>query len=396
MDTSRDAPFSSDISRKEDHLMHKATSFLHITAERRILFQALTRQQSLVERRTSLPILSHILLEAKDGVLLMKGTDMEMSLLETLPACVHQEGSVVVPAHKMHDIIKAFPENHDIHCQSSRDRLLVSCASIKFDIPTMDAQDFPHVAPAQDFPFQIKIKPDVLKGMLDDTRFSMSSEEARHFLNGIYFHPKGHQWCAVATDAQRLALSIVEMDPVQISHAPGVIIGRKTVQEMVKILADTKEEVSLSLSDSSMLMSFESGVFISRLLEGQFPDYWRAIPKDHPRHVCLDLKSFQEAVRRVGMVSADKDGNIKMMFEKGTLTLSTQSQKGSAEEVLEIEYSGDPVLIALNPKYVQDVCQHIKGGQIKIVFKDTQLPVLFYDADCPHVTFVIMPMNVVA
>ena len=367
----------------------------HISVERKEILQVLTRQQSLVERRTSLAILSHILLEAKEGRLFIKGTDMEMSLLETLPACVHKEGAVAVPAHMLYDIIKNFPETQDIHFQSlSEHRLLVSGAAIEFKIPTLEAKDFPHVANDQSFSFHMKIDAALFKKMIDDTRFSMSNEEARYSLNGIYFHTKGHLWCAVSTDAQRLALSATEMDPVVIAQAPGVVVGRKAVHEISKILDDTKGDVTLSLSDSSMLLSFHSGTFTSRLLEGQFPDYWQAIPKNHPRKACIDIKPFQEAVRRVGMVSSDKHGSVRMAFEKGVLTLSAQSQQGSAVEVLNVDYSGDSVCIGLNPKYLYDVCQHIEGEKIKIFFKDTQSPVLLHDSKNEKTTFVIMPMHI--
>jgi DNA polymerase-3 subunit beta len=368
----------------------------HISVERKEMLHVLTRQQSLVERRPSLAILSHILLEAKEGRLSIKGTDMEMSLLETLPACVHKEGAVAVPAHMLYDIIKNFPETQDIHFQSlSAHRLLVSGAAIEFKIPTLDAKDFPHVSNDQGFSFHMKIDASLFKKMIDDTRFSMSNEEARYSLNGIYFHAKGHLWCAVSTDAQRLALSTAEMDPAVIAQAPGVIIGRKAVHEIAKILDDAKGDVSLSLSESSMLLAFHSGTFTSRLLEGQFPDYWQAIPKNHPKEICIDIKPFQEAVRRVGMVSADKHGSVKMAFEKGMLTLSAQSQQGSAVEVLNVDYDGDPVFIGLNPKYLYDVCQHIEGEKIKIFFKDTQSPVLLHDSKTENATFVIMPMRIV-
>jgi len=390
------ANLSSHTSEKGKNLERNTKNPFHISVERKGLLKALTRQQSLVERRTSLPILSHILLEAKEGILFIKGTDMEMSLLEKLSSTVYEGGAVTVPAHMLYDIIKNFPETQDIHFQSiSANRLLVSGASIEFKIPTLDAKDFPHVIPDQDFSFHMKVRATVLKAMIDDTRFSMSSEEARYSLNGIYFHVKGHRWCAVSTDAQRLALSVVDMDPVQIAKAPGMIIGRKAVQEIAKILDDTKDDISLDLSESSMLLSFDSGTFTSRLLEGQFPDYWQAIPKDHPREVCIDIKPFQEAVRRVGMVSADKHGSIKMAFEKGKLTFSAQSQQGSAVEVLDVEYGGDPIFIGLNPRYLHEVCQHISGEKIRILFKDIQSPVLFHDSANANVTFVIMPMHVV-
>ncbi len=384
---------------------------MEMTVEKKPFLKALMRQQSLVERRPSLPILSHVLLDAQPGKVCIRGTDMEMSLSEDVLADVTCPGSVAVPAHMLYDIVKNLPDQGGIQCVVTEKthpeskggvptiehpRLWVRNGAIEFKIPILDAKTFPTTTSGtDDFPFKLSVHADVVKKMIDDTRSSMSNEEARYSLNGIYFHVKNHRWYAVATDGRRLAVSGVDMDPAHIAKAPGAIFSRKSVHEISKILDDTSSDVTVELSPTSMRMSFSSGVFTARLLEGQFPDYEQAIPNNHPHAIELNVQTFYEAVRRVGMVSAEKNANIKVSFTSGKVTLSAQSHNGSAVDVLNVQYDGPDVSMGLNPRYIIDVCQNITGDTMLFSFDNGQKPILCHEKGNHQAKFVMMPMHVV-
>lgn len=368
---------------------------MRVAIEKGPLLKALSHQQSLIERRGSIPVLSHVLLEAQDMLLSFTGTDLEISLVESVSATIHQPGKVTVPVHIFYDIIRKLPDQHPIHMEmASQGQVTVSSGLIEFKIPTLPADDFPAIQP-QELPASLKIAAPLLKRLIEDTRFSMSTEEARYSLNGIYFHNHDNQWRAVATDAHRLALSWIPFDSQDVQALPSVIIGRKTIQEMSKLLDEYTQDVSLSISPHQLVLSLEHCVFSSRLLEGQFPDYWQAIPQGYPYVIEMDVDVLEQAISRVGMVSADKQRVIKLEFKSQDLTLSAYSQQyGSAVEKINISYEGEPYTLGFNPKYFMDVCQHIKGKTVRMVFKDSLSPALFEDPQDPQVAFVLMPMRV--
>lgn len=369
---------------------------MQISIERGALLKALSHQQSLIERRGSIPVLSHVLLETKPTCLSLTGTDLEISLVEWVPARVQQEGAFTVPVHIFHDIVKKLPESNPIAMTlTPESHVQISSGAVEFKIPTLPAEDFPKIHP-RDLPVCLQIPASHLKQLIEDTRFAMSTEEARYSLNGIYFHNHENQWRAVATDAHRLALSWLPIPLEALHQLPNVIVGRKTIQEISKLLDECTQVVSLSLSAHQLVLTFEGCTFSSRLLEGQFPDYWQAIPKNnHSYVITMDVEALEQAVARVGMVSADKQRVIKLSVAPKELTLSAYSQQyGSAMEKLLISYEGDPFFLGFNPRYFLDICQHIKGSKIRMIFKDGLSPALFEDPEDKKVSFVLMPVRV--
>lgn len=385
----------SDQGRREELSKDlKAEKTPSVLVEKNALLKVLAHQQSLIERRGSAPILTHVLLEALGDRLSLTGTDLEMSLVEMIPAQVYAPGGITVPVHLFYDIVRKLPEGQVALHTLPEGLLHVSSGTIEFHVPTLPSQDFPQIHP-KNLPFFLQISASDLKQLIEDTRFSMSTEEARYALNGIYFHPYGNQWRAVATDAHRLALSHVDFEEGVLVGAPSVILGRKTLQELCKLLGESQNTMDLFLSPQQMMMSFPGGYFSSRLLEGQFPDYWQAIPQGHPHHMTIEVKTLEQSLRRVGMVSSDRHRVVKMVFENHKLTLSAHSQQyGSAMETLEVPCAHGDFVVGLNPKYLVDICQHIKGDSITMMFKDGRSPALFKDPEDDKVTYVLMPTRV--
>ena len=369
-------------------------AMMQVSVEKSRFLKALGHQNSVIERRGSAPILTHVLLEASEHSMSLTGTDLEMSLVEIVPSLVYTPGAITVPVHLLYDIVRKLPEGQ-VMLQTLPDGVIrVASGAIEFNVPTLSAADFPQIHP-KTLPFCLKLQAADLKQLIDDTRFSMSTEEARYSLNGIYFHPCDHQWRAVATDAHRLALSWIPVASEDLQHAPNVIVGRKAITELCKVLSESSAPIELFFSNQQMMVSFPGGHFSSRLLEGQFPDYQQAIPEGHPHPIEMNVKLLEQAMARVGMVSSERQRVIKLVFENNTLTLSAHSQQyGSAMETLSIEYSAKALSLGLNPKYVLDICQHIKGDTIRMMFKDGLSPALFQDPSDPKVSYVLMPTRI--
>ncbi len=369
-------------------------AIMHVCVEKSRFLKVLGHQQSVIERRGSTPILTHVLLEAVGDSMSLMGTDLEMSLVEVIPATVHQSGVTTVPVHLLHDIVRKLPEGQIVLNTLPDGIIRVASGTIEFNVPTLSAVDFPQIHP-KILPFSLKILASHFKKIIDDTRFAMSTEEARYSLNGIYFHPCGDTWRAVATDAHRLALSWLPVPAVNLMDAPHVIVGRKAISELCKLLTESAAEIEVSFSNQQMMVSFARGHFSSRLLEGQFPDYQQAIPEGHPHRIEMNVKGLEHAMARVGMVSSERQRVIKLVFSDNTLTLSAHSpQYGSAQETLSVAYSGAELILGLNPKYVLDICQHIKGETIVMLFKDGLSPALFQDPSDPTLNYVLMPTRI--
>jgi DNA polymerase-3 subunit beta len=368
---------------------------MNISFPRNALLKVLSHQQSLIERRTSIPILSHVLLNADEIGIKARGTDLEMTLVQDISGTVTEPGSQAIPVHILYEIVKKLPEESPvIMSSSSSDQVLVRGGGAEFVLPTLNLEEFPKV-PTEESSVSFYIGVRDLKDLLENTAFCMSTDEARYSLNGIRFHiGEDKQWRSVATDAHRLAVSSYIL-PENCPELPDVIVGRKTVQELSKLLDGCSGQVKLSFSDRQISLDFEGGTFTSRLLEGHFPDYWQAIPQGHPYKVDINVSSIQQAVGRVGMVSSDKQRMVKFHFQPQKLTLSAYSQQyGSGSESIPLDYNGEELALGFNPKYFLDICQRIRGDGIRFQFKDGLSPVLFSDLANPQGIYVLMPVRV--
>lgn len=368
---------------------------MNISFPRNALLRALSPQQTLIERRSSIPILSHLMLIADQNGIEAKGTDLEMMLTQDISGVVTEPGTQAIPVHIFYEIVKKLPEDSPVMVSSSSsNEILVRGGAAEFVLPTLSVEEFPKFA-TEDKVVSLSIGAKDLKGLLDDTAFCMSTDEARYSLNGIRFHvSEGTQWRAVATDAHRLAVSWYTL-PDNPPALPDVIVGRKTVQELSKLLDGCSGDVVLDFSQRQLFLNFEGGSFASRLLEGHFPDYWQAIPQGHPYTIDIDVDSIQQAVSRVGMVSSDKQRMVKFHFQPQKLTLSAYSQQyGSGSETLSLNYAGEEISLGFNPKYFLDICQRIRGDTIRFQFKDAMSPVLFSDFANSQGIYVLMPVRV--
>ena len=374
---------------------------MKFSIDRSALLIALQHVHSVVERRNTIPILSNVLIEAKEDGVYLTSTDMDITVIEKVDlgeSEVTQLGTTTTSAQMLYDIVRKLPDNIKVEFLSEKnDRLGIKASSSSFSLNCLPSEDFPSIA-QEDFKHSFNIDSSDLVRLIDKSSFAMSLEETRYYLNGIYLHAikedNVDKMRTVATDGHRLSRVDINL-PQGAEGIPGVIIPRKTILEIRKILEDYTGNVSLSISETKIKLSFNNVVLTSKLLDGTFPDYSRVIPEHNDKLVTISNQSISEAVDRVSTVSTDKTRAIKININKGSVVISaTNPDKGSASEHLDVAYNGDEVEIGFNSKYVLDVARQIKGSEIIIKLSDSVSPTLVYDKDDKEVLFVLMPMRV--
>ena len=374
---------------------------MKFSIDRSALLTALQHVHSVVERRNTIPILSNVLIEAKEDGVYLTATDMDIAVIEKInleKSEVMQLGTITTSAQMLYDIVRKLPENIKVELLSEKnDRLGIKASSSSFALNCLPAEDFPSIS-QEEFKYTFSLETNDLIRLIDKTSFAMSLEETRYYLNGIYLHAvkdtDGEKLRTVSTDGHRL--SRVDMNiPEGANEIPGVIVPRKTIMEIRKLLEDHSDTINLSLSDNKIKLSFSNVILTSKLLDGTFPDYSRVIPEQNDKTVTISNQLLSEAVDRVSTVSTDKTRAIKVNISKGNLIISaTNPDKGSASESLDVIYDGEEVEIGFNSKYVLDVARQIKGNEIIIKLSDSVSPTLVYDKDDKGVLFVLMPMRV--
>lgn len=372
---------------------------MKLTIERADLLKSLAHVQSVVERRNTIPILSNVLLQAQDGKLAFTATDMDLTIVDDAQATVDDPGATTVPAHTFYDIVRKLPDGAEVVLDGSGDsaRMSLRAGRSTFSLSSLPKEDFPDPG-SDDLPQRFALAAADLKSLIDRTRFAISTEETRYYLNGIYLHAAEsgdlQVLRAVATDGHRLARYETPL-PAAASGMPGVIVPRKTVNELRKLIEESDGDVEIALSETRIQFSFGSSVLTSKLIDGTFPDYERVIPADNDKVLEINCRDFAEAVDRVSTISTEKSRAVKMLVDGEALTLSASSpESGSAEEAVEIGYAGPALEIGFNSRYLLDVAQQIGGEKVEIFLKDAASPTLMREAANPNALYVLMPMRV--
>ncbi len=372
---------------------------MKLTIERSVLLKSLAHVQSVVERRNTIPILSNVLLEARDGAVGLTATDMDIAVVEKTAAEITQEGSTTVDAHTLFDIVRKLPEGSQIEIGTGTDEGQLSLHSGRsvLKLATLASEDFP-VMTDGDLPYSFSVPAADLRSLIDRTRFAISTEETRYYLNGIYLHAAESDGeavlRAVATDGHRLARMEVAL-PDGAAEIPGVIVPRKTVTELRKLLDETTEDVAVTMSDTKIRFAFDDVLLSSKLIDGTFPDYNRVIPVGNDKVLEVGCKPFQNAVDLVSTISTEKSRAIKLSLNDGSLVLSaTSPESGSATEELEVAYNDGPLEIGFNSRYLLDITQQIEGDSAQFTLADAASPTLVRDSADASALYVLMPMRV--
>lgn len=367
---------------------------MKFSMERANLLSALGHVQNVVERRNTIPILSNVLMSAEDGAIHFTATDLDIEITEATSGNISAPGDVTAPAHTLYDIARKLPDGAEVSLMVSSDgRLEVDAGRSHFTLPLLPPGDFPKMT-ADGFTHNFSLDAPALARLIDKTRFAISTEETRYYLNGIYFHEADGKLRTVATDGHRLALAEMPL-PAGAQGLPGIIIPRKTVTELRRLIDGIDEAIELSVSDAKIRFKIGSAVLTSKLIDGTFPDYDRVIPKANDKQLVIDNKVFAAAVDRVATISAEKSRSIKLTLEKDTLTLAVNNpEHGNANEDLMVDYDSEDLEIGFNAKYILDVTSQIGAQDIHFQLADPAAPALVTDPDDDGALFVLMPLRV--
>ena len=366
------------------------------------LAKALGRTQGIVEKKSTMPILSHVLIEAKkDGQLVVSATDLDLAVSSEHTCEVLKEGAVAVSARHLYEIVRALPEQSVTLKKANNNYLEVKSGPSEFRIVGLPSEDFPALPSFDKVPF-VDVAPALLLEMIERTFFAVSTDETRYNLNGVFFEPSGETLRLVATDGHRLSLSEREVG-AGFGLKRGVILPKKGLQELKKLLAEAAEsgeekpESRLGFVENSAIYRRPGVVLVMRLIEGLFPDYKQVIPKAGEKQLRLGRGRFLETLRRVSLLSSDKAHAVKFDLSKGLLrVLSQNPDLGEAKEEVPVDYAGEPLKIGFNARYVMDVLQVLRSNEVVFELADDLSPGVLKGGDEADQGFtaVVMPMRI--
>ena len=366
------------------------------------LLKALSHIHGIVEVRHTLPILSNIILEAKDDKLILSSTNLDIYCSDKIKAEVLQSGEVSVSAVTFFEIIKRLPSGSEVLMimEEGENEIRLTCGRSKFNLSTLKTDDFPIISDS-DLSTNFVLSADELIRIIDKTKFAVSNEETRYYLNGIFLHKAERNSIqflrAVATDGHRLAQYDIPL-PQGAEDITGIIIPKKTIYELRKVLDDANGDVSVSLNENKIKFSFNDLKVVSKVIDGTFPDYTKVIPQKNDKNFKTNNSDLKNAIDRVSAVAANEESKskaIKFCIENNSLSLSVESQsKGSANEMIDVNYNGDKVDIGFNSKYIIDICNEVDGDEISISLSDSISPAIILDKTDENLFFVLMPMRI--
>lgn len=365
---------------------------MKFSINREELLRPLQQVAGVVERRQTLPVLSNLLLQVKEGEVSMTGTDLEVEMIGRLKADVSEPGEVTVPARKLVDICREIPEKADIEFSLQEGRVEIRSGRFRSTLSTLPAVDFPSVD--QSAPeLTVDLDSKALKKLLDKTAFAMAQQDVRYFLNGMLIEMGNGHIRSVATDGHRLALS--DLDETELSGAvKQVIIPRKGVIEIQRLLQELEGQVSLAVGSSHLCAVSNQFTLTTKLVDGKFPDYERVIPRNGDKVVMSDKVELRQALSRTAILSNEKFRGIRVALSEGQIQLSANNpEQEQAEETVSVEYAGDGMEVGFNVSYLQDVLNVIENDKVRLTLHDSNSSALIEDPELEDATYVVMPMK---
>ncbi len=372
---------------------------MKVSIERATLLKAVSQAQSVVERRNTIPILANVLIEAEGNTVTFRATDLDIEVLDKAPAQVERAGATTVSAVTLHEIVRKLPDGALV--QLSEDggagRLTVTAGRSNFNLATLPKEDFPVMA-SSEYATNFTAKAEVLRKLFDKSKFAISTEETRYYLNGVYMHiadsEEGRVLRCVATDGHRLARIDAPL-PSGAEAMPGVIVPRKTVGELRKLLDEDEMDIAVSVSETKVRFATPDITLTSKVIDGTFPDYSRVIPTGNTRRLEVDASEFAKAVDRVATVSSERSRAVKLQLDEDRLVLSVNApDSGAAEEELAVAYDDDPLEIGFNAKYLLEIASQVDRENAVFMFNSSGDPTLMREGTDTSAVYVVMPMRV--
>jgi DNA polymerase-3 subunit beta len=357
------------------------------------LLGPLQQVTGIVERRHTLPILSNVLITAGDGKVDFLATDLEVQITSTAGLDGNAEGTVTAGARKLYDILRSLPDDAEVSLEAKENRMTVRAGKSRFNLQTLAAADFPRMVEAKDASKTLTLPQKALKDALRLVQFAMAVQDIRYYLNGVLFSVDKDILRVVATDGHRLSYASQQLDG---DHGQvEAILPRKTVLELIKLLGDSDDPVSLAIGSNQARFSFSSIEIVSKIVEGKFPDYAKVIPTTHKNRVTLDRAQLAQSLNRAAILSNEKIRGVRLVFTKDALSIiCTNNEQEEAEEGLAVEYDGDPLDIGFNISYLLDVLNHVDSPSVSMTMGDSNSSALIQMPGREDFKYVVMPMRI--
>ncbi len=372
---------------------------MKFSIERGTLLKAVSQAQSVVERRNTIPILANVLIEAEGDAVHFRATDLDIEVVDKAPAQVERAGATTVSAVTLHEIVRKLPDGALVSLtdDGAAGRLTVEAGRSNFALATLPKEDFPVMA-SSEYSCNFSAKAPELRRLFDKSKFAISTEETRYYLNGVYMHVSdadgGQVLRCVATDGHRLARIDSEL-PDGAGDMPGVIVHRKTVGELRKLLDDDEAVIAVSVSETKVRFATPEITLTSKVIDGTFPDYTRVIPTGNSRRLEVDASEFAQAVDRVATVSSERSRAVKLSLDEDRLVLSVNApDSGAAEEELAVAYGDDKLDIGFNAKYLLEIASQVDRENAVFMFNSSGDPTLMREGNDTTAVYVVMPMRV--
>lgn len=353
----------------------------------------------IVERRHTLPILSNVLIEKTQAGLSVMATDLEIQITAT-SSCQEDisDFAVTVAAKKLQDICRAFPESAQLSLENDDSRLQIKVGKSRFNLQTLPASDFPKLVQSSESKAVIKLGQKTLRNLLNQVQYAMAQQDIRYYLNGLLMVIEPSMLRVVATDGHRLSMATHPLEnngerPADTNHE--VILPRKTVIELIKLLADTDEEVSIEIGQNQTRFAFSNIVLVSKIVEGKFPDYNRVIPANYQNHMQISRSVLHQALQRASILSNEKFRGVRLVLTQDSLRIiCNNNEQEEAQEEIEVNYTGDPIDIGFNVNYLLDALVNIEEDTVILSFGDANSSGLFTMPGNDNFKYVVMPMRI--
>ena len=371
---------------------------MEFTIDRDTFLKSLGYANGIIEKKTTLPILSNVLIEAKNSKIKITATDLDIIYFEEIsPKEIKKEGSTTTSSNILYDILRKLEPDAKVELSlQNANKLKLISGNSKFNLLCLPPDNFP-LSEEDVGSKYFEVSNQKLLKLLNKTKISLSNDETRHHLNGIYLHKNSFEnksyLCAVATDSHRLSSSSLEIDGnIEIES---IILPKKTIFQLISLLEQSNSNVKITNNKSKIKFILNSGVLISKVIDGRFPDYNKVIPKDNNKTLELKLEDFKNSIDRVTTVSSDRKEGLKMSISKDIVQLSVNSpNSGDGVESIKGKFNSDELNISFNSRYLTDIASQIENESIIINLKDAGSPVLIKDFSDQNTFHVVMPMKI--
>jgi DNA polymerase-3 subunit beta len=365
---------------------------MKFTINRELLLPALQTVCGVVERRQTLPILSNILLVIENNYLSLMSTDMEVELMVKLNESFNVSGEITLPARKLLDICRTLPESANLNFEINNDKTHIKSKHSRFTLATLPATEFPSID-ISDINQSFTISQKRFRTLLENTQFAMAQQDVRYYLNGLLLELENNKLRAVATDGHRLALDETDIT-VAINETLQIIVPRKGISELMRLLKDNDDEIQVQISTNHIRINIGDVQFISKLIDGRFPDYQRVIPKEPGAFAIVNREGLKQSLTRASILSNEKYRGIRVILQKTSLrALAHNPEQEEAEEEIEVEYSGDEIEIGFNVAYLLDTLGIIKTDKVRIGVSDSSSSCMILPEIDTGSKYVVMPMR---